>query len=105
MTDRFFTYLQKKLDRDPIKLDRFLLDYTKDKVEWSTEKRLKYDLNIIRFLLDPSYKNYCGVFKLMVKSGEIYDIDKDVEIKGLIQNVSARPRAIWVPSIDGCGIM
>jgi len=65
--DKFFKYLKHELDTDPVEIDYHLLDYTRDKTNWSHAKRQSYDENIARFLLCSSEKDAIGAFKLMVK--------------------------------------
>jgi len=42
---------------------------------WGEAKKLKYEKNIFRTFCDPKYTDYVGVFTLMVKTGEIYNVN------------------------------
>lgn len=105
MADKYMKHLRAKLKNHPIRLDKYVFDYTRDKTQWSQAKKDKYDHNIWRFFYDPTYNDVVGSFKLMVKAGEVYPLVNDVEKNGFLLNHSARPRAIWNPSEEGCGIM
>lgn len=98
-------HLRAKLKKHPIRLDKYVFDYTRDKTQWSQAKKDKYDRNIWRFFYDRTYVDVVGCFKLMVKSGEVYPLIKDLEENGFLLDHDARPRAIWNPSEEGCGIM
>lgn len=42
---------------------------------------------------------------VMVKSGEVHVIEEPVFENGFISGVKARPRLIWIPPNDGCGVL
>lgn len=46
-----------------------------------------------------------GPMTVMVKSGEVHVIEEPVFENGFISGVKARPRLIWIPPNDGCGVL
>lgn len=71
------------------------------KTQWSIAKKNKYYQQLFKQLRGAKQKDFNVFFSTMVKSGETYTKTADQDVNDL----SERPRNIFVPSKEGCGLL
>lgn len=75
-------------------------DYIKHKSGWEPNKKNRYLKNIERQISKPKSSNFRPIFTVMAKSGEVYQRgEQDPSLN------SERPRCIFNPSENACGIL